>query len=75
MYCQTIAFQFTVKTMEKAMLRNMFDKTGKDIDEWISIVKTTNFMNHNEIVNYLKSEFSLTHGYANLITRKTLNKK
>tara|TARA_B100000029_G_scaffold437299_1_gene452425 strand:- start:707 stop:892 length:186 start_codon:yes stop_codon:yes gene_type:complete len=61
--------------MEKAMLRNMFDKTGKDIDEWISIVKTTNFMKHNEIVNYLKSEFSLTHGYANLITRKTLNKK
>ncbi len=62
-------------SMEKAMLRNMFDKTGKDIDEWISIVKTTNFMKHNEIVNYLKSEFSLTHGYANLITRKTLNKK
>ena len=61
--------------MEKAMLRNMFDKTGKDIDAWISIVKTTNFMKHNEIVNYLKSEFSLTHGYANLITRKTLNKK
>ena len=61
--------------MEKAMLRNMFDKTGKDIDEWVSIVKTTNFMKHNEIVNYLKSEFSLTHGYANLITRKTLNKK
>ena len=61
--------------MEKAMLRNMFDKTGKDIDEWISIVKTTNFMKHNEIVNYLKSEFSLTHGYANLITRKTLSNK
>ena len=61
--------------MEKAMLRNMFDKTGKDIDEWISIVETTNFMKHNEIVNYLKSEFSLTHGYANLITRKTLSKK
>ena len=61
-------------SMEKAMLRNMFDKTGKDIDEWISIVKTTNFIKHNEIVNYLKSEFSLTHGYANLITRKTLNK-
>ena len=62
-------------SMEKAMLRNMFDKTGKDIDEWISIVKTTNFIKHNEIVNYLKSEFSLTHGYANLITRKTLSKK
>ena len=25
-----------------------------------------------EIVNYLKSNFSLTHGYANLIARKSL---
>jgi len=62
-------------SMEKAMLRKMLDKTGKGIDEWISIVKTENFIKHGEIVNYLKSEFSLTHGYANLITRKALSKK
>ena len=61
--------------MEKAMLRNMFDKTSRDLDEWINIVETSNFIKHGEIVNYLKSEFSLTHGYANLITRKALSKK
>ena len=25
--------------MEKAMIKNMIDKTGKSIDEWIEIVK------------------------------------
>ena len=58
--------------MEKAMLRNMVEKTGKNIDDWIALVKVENFSKHGEIVNYLKSEFSLTHGYANLIARKAL---
>ena len=59
--------------MEKAMLRNMVEKTGKNIDDWIALVKVENFSKHGEIVNYLKSEFSLTHGYANLIARKALS--
>jgi hypothetical protein len=60
-------------SMEKAMLRNMVEKTGKNIDDWIALVKVKNFSKHGEIVNYLKSEFSLTHGYANLIARKALS--
>jgi len=59
--------------MEKAMLKNMFEKTGKNIDDWIVLVKSENFSKHGEIVKYLKSDYSLTHGYANLIARKSLN--
>ena len=59
-------------SMEKAMLKNMFEKTKKNIDDWIVIIKATNFSKHSEIVKYLKSEYSLTHGYANLISRKIL---
>ena len=59
--------------MEKAMLRNMVEKTDKNIDDWIALVKVKNFSKHGKIVNYLKSEFSLTHGYANLIARKALS--
>jgi len=59
-------------SMEKAMLKNMFEKTKKNIDDWIVIIKATNFSKHGEIVKYLKSEYSLTHGYANLISRKIL---
>ena len=55
------------------MLRNMVEKTGKNIDDWIALVKAKNFSKHGEIVNYLKSDFSLTHGYANLIARKALS--
>ena len=58
--------------MEKSMLKNMFEKTGKNIDDWIVIIKATNFSKHSEIVKYLKSEYSLTHGYANIIARKIL---
>jgi hypothetical protein len=60
-------------SMEKAMLRNMLDKTGKNTEDWIALVDAKNFSKHGEIVSYLKSNFSLTHGYANLIARKYLS--
>ena len=59
--------------MEKAMVRNMFEKTGRNIDDWVKLVKNKNFSKHSKIVNYLKLDYSLTHGYANLIARKSLS--
>ncbi len=56
--------------MEKAMLKNMVEKTGRNIDDWLAIVMQKHFLKHGEIVKYLKSEYLLTHGYANLIARK-----
>jgi len=58
--------------MEKAMLRNMMEKTGKKIEDWLVIINSNNFLKHGEIVKYLKLEYSLIHGYANLIARKYL---
>ena len=55
------------------MLKNMLEKTGKNFDDWIVLVKSENFSKHGEIVKYLKSDYSLTHGYSNLIARKSLN--
>ena len=57
--------------MEKAMIKNMVEKTGKPIDEWLEIVINKGFNKHSEIVSFLKSEYSMTHGYANLIARKS----
>ena len=54
------------------MIKNMFEKTGKNIDDWLLIMDAKNFSKHGEIVKYLKSEYSLTHGYANLVARKSL---
>jgi len=57
-------------SMEKAMIKNMADKTGKSIDAWINIVNEQKYLKHNELVNFLKKEYLITHGYANLIVRK-----
>ena len=57
--------------MERAMLKNMIEKTGKPIEEWLKIVKEKDFLKHGEIVKFLKKRYTLTHGYANLITRKS----
>ncbi len=59
-------------SMEKAMLKNMKEKTGNKIEDWLIIINSNNFLKHGEIVKYLKSEYSLTHGYASLIARKYL---
>ena len=58
-------------SMEKAMIKNMINRTGKSIDHWIIIAKEQKDMKHNQLVNFLKKEYSITHGYANLIVRKS----
>jgi hypothetical protein len=45
-------------------------KTGKSLDEWLSILKGKKFEKHGEYMAYLKGEHGLTHGYANLIAHK-----
>ena len=51
----------------KTMIENMPHKTGKSLDEWKKILKTKSFEKHSEGVKYLKSEYSVTHGFANMI--------
>jgi len=58
-------------SIEKAMIKNMINITGKSIDDWVIIAKQQKDMKHNQLVNFLKKEYSITHGYANLIVRKS----
>ena len=58
------------KSMEKAMLKNMVKKTGKPIEEWISIINKKNVKN-KDIVKFLKKEYSVGHFYAHLIAKKS----
>ncbi|NVK49584.1 MAG: DUF4287 domain-containing protein [Cyclobacteriaceae bacterium] len=56
--------------MDKAlqtMVDNMPEKTGKALDEWVKILKARGFSKHSEAVNFLKSEYQVTHGFANTI--------
>ena len=58
-------------SMEKAMIKNMVERTGKPIDDWLEIVSSKKLNKHREIVNFLKHNYSITHGYANLIAYKS----
>ena len=56
--------------MDKAlqtMISNMPEKTGKSLEEWHSLLKTQSFSKHSEAVNFLKTEYQVTHGFANTI--------
>lgn len=58
--------------MANAMIANMKEKTGKTLEQWIAIVKKTGASKHGEIVKILKTDFGMTHGFANLTAHKTL---
>jgi hypothetical protein len=59
------------KSMEKAMLKNMVEKTGKPIEQWISIINKQDFIENKDIVKFLKEEHSVGHFYAHLIAGKS----
>ena len=62
--------------MDKAlqtMIDNMPEKTGKSLNEWKTILKEKAFAKHSEGVKFLKTEYGITHGFANTIV--TLSKE
>lgn len=42
-------------------------KTGKGLDEWVATARATGITGHMALVNHLKSEHGLGHGYANMV--------
>lgn len=57
--------------MAATMIDNLPDKTGRSLSEWLEILKLKNFGKHGEIVQFLKKEHGVTHGFANLIAHKS----
>ncbi len=49
------------------MMKNLEAKTGKSLAQWIEIARGCGKEKHGEIVNFLKSEHGIGHGYANAI--------
>lgn len=60
-----------VDEMTNTMLQNLERKTGKNLDQWIKIVDDSQATKHKAIIDYLKTEYGLTYGYANLIALKS----
>jgi hypothetical protein len=49
------------------MIRNLAEKTGKTLEDWVKIAKSSGKDKHGEIVAFLKTKHELGHGYANLV--------
>jgi hypothetical protein len=62
----------TIEEAKESAIRNLEEKTGKTIGEWIAAVKATGLAKHGQIVSHLKSEHGLTHGYANMVALRAL---
>ena len=52
------------------MIKNLEENTGKKFEEWLSIASKSGFEKHGELIKFLKTEYGLTHGYANLVAHK-----
>lgn len=57
------------------MIANMPEKTGKSLDEWLSIVARSGEEKHGAIIKRLKTEHGIGHGFANLVAHKALEAK
>ena len=65
----------TPESAIESMIANLKEKTGKPLEEWIAIARSSPkgmAAKHGEIVAFLKSKQGLTHGYANLVAQRAL---
>jgi hypothetical protein len=56
----------------QSMIRNLEEKTGKPLAEWVQVARRSGLAKHKEILNHLKGEHGLTYGYANLVAMTAL---
>lgn len=53
------------------MIANLKAKTGRSLEEWTSTARNSGQTRHKALVDWLKAEHGLGHGYANLVAHKT----
>lgn len=58
--------------MLASMIENLKEKTGKTLEQWQKLAAVTKLDKHGKLVDHLKAEYGIGHGYANLIAQKSL---
>ena len=59
--------------LRDTMIANLPEKTGKPLEEWITVLKSSGLEKHGEMMKLLKGEHRISHGFANLIVHMTRN--
>jgi hypothetical protein len=52
---------------EASQWRNLEQQSGRSKAQWIALTRAKGFAKHGETVAWLKQEFGIGHGYANLV--------
>jgi len=56
----------------ESMIQNLKEMTGKTLEQWVKIAKATKLEKHKQLVDHLKADYGIGHGYANLIAQTAL---
>ncbi|OEK07009.1 DUF4287 domain-containing protein [Roseivirga misakiensis] len=59
----------TPEEMLQTMINNMPEKTGKSLNDWHAVLKSSGLAKHGEFMKLLKGEHGVTHGFANTISQ------
>ncbi|MEF2276677.1 DUF4287 domain-containing protein [Deinococcus sp. YIM 134068] len=62
----------TPDKVKQSYYRNIEQKTGVPIDEWMGRIRERDFTRFMEIVNWLKAEHGFGHGHASLLAHDAL---
>ena len=57
----------TAEEMMESMKAGLIEKTGKPLEHWVKLVKTSGIEKFGDQVKMLKAEHAMGHGYANFI--------
>lgn len=57
--------------LRETMIANLPEKTGKPLEEWMSLLTASGLETHGEMMKLLKGEHGISHGFANLIVHMT----
>ena len=63
-----------VDAATQTMIDNVPAKTGRTLDEWFVVVDAAGYEKHGQILSHLKSEYGVSHGFANLIAARSLSR-
>ncbi len=63
------------KEMEDAIIKNLPKKTGKSMDEWLSVLLKENLSNKKEMKSCLKEKYKIGHFQAQTIMKLFLDQK
>jgi len=49
----------------QTMIDNLPKNTGRSLEEWFGVLSGTDLEKHSELMNHLKQEYGVSHGFAN----------